>query len=145
MKKLISLSIVIMLFMVTDALPAQDSFKVIVNGSNTIGELSKSMLTRFFTKKVMEWDDGSEVLPIDLQRDSTVRRIFTQIVLQKDVASMVTYWTVQLFSGRSTPPVELETEEDILKYVQTNKGAIGYISDVTPTKGYYVKELEITE
>jgi len=145
MKKPITLSLIMMLFMITDALPAQDSFKVIVNGSNSIGALSKSMLTRFFTKKVMEWEDGSEVVPIDLQRDSSVRELFSKIILQKDVASVVTYWTVQLFSGRSTPPVEFETEEEILKYVQTNKGAIGYISDITPTQGYYVNELKIVE
>ena len=145
MKKLITLSMIMMLFIITDALPAQDSFKVIVNGSNSIDSLSKNMLIRFFTKKVMEWEDGSEVVPIDLQRDSSVRALFTRIVMQKEVASMVTYWAVQLFSGRSTPPVEFETEEEILKYVQSNKGAIGYISGVTPTTDYYVNELIIIE
>jgi ABC-type phosphate transport system substrate-binding protein len=38
------------------------------------------------------------------------------------------YWQQQIFSGRDVPPPEKQTENDVVAFVRSNPGAIGYVS-----------------
>ena len=51
------------------------SFKVIVNKANPTSSLSKTELSRFFMKKVVRWESGDAVQPVDLTSNSPVRKI----------------------------------------------------------------------
>jgi len=38
------------------------------------------------------------------------------------------YWQQCIFSGRSVPPPELDSDEAIVRYVAKYRGAVGYVS-----------------
>jgi ABC-type phosphate transport system substrate-binding protein len=104
------------------------SYKLVAHASNPVSSLSAAQVERLFLKKVTRWDDGSEVQPVDLAADSPVRSAFSRDLLGKDVAAIKSYWQKMIFSGRATPPPELSTDAQVLEFVRSNPGAIGYVS-----------------
>ena len=122
------------------------AFQVLVHASNPIKQLSKQDLSQLFLKKVKQWKDSNEaVLPVDLVDNSPVRQKFSERIHGREVASIKAYWQKQIFSGRGVPPEEKKTEEEVLKYVAENSGAVGYIAEATKIEGYNVKVVEIVD
>lgn len=123
-------------------LRAEEGFRVIVNADNPITTLEKAKLERLFLKKESRWADGSKVQPVDRDVAAASRIAFSRSMLAKEVAWVKSYWQRQLFSGRDTPPPELDSDRDVLEYVAKNVGAIGYVSPAT-SLGTGVKALAI--
>ena len=122
-------------------------FKVIVHASNPTKQLSKQELSQLFLKKVKQWKDRNEaVLPVDLVGDSPVRQKFSEVIHGRGVASIKAYWQKQIFAGRGVPPEEKKSDEEVLKYVSENPGAVGYIAEATKIDAYNnVKVLAIVD
>lgn len=104
------------------------SFKVVVHSSNPVRSLSADQASAFFLKKVTRWNDGSEVEPVDLSDGSAVRSAFSEAVHGKSIAAVKSYWQKMIFSGRATPPPELSNDAEVLAFIRSNPGAIGYVS-----------------
>ena len=103
------------------------SYQVVVHASNPVESLSHDRLSSLFLKKVTRWDNGGEVQPVDLDDESSVRETFSRDVHGKDVPSIKSYWQKMIFSGRATPPPELSTDAEVLEFVRSNRGAVGYV------------------
>jgi ABC-type phosphate transport system substrate-binding protein len=120
-------------------LAAAQDYAVIVNESNSISSASKEDVSKWLLKKKTKWGDGSKVAPVDFAGD--VREAFTEGVHGKSMGAIKSYWQKQVFSGKGTPPVEKKSEADVIAYVKSNSGAIGYVSAAADVSG--VKVLEI--
>jgi ABC-type phosphate transport system substrate-binding protein len=122
-------------------------FKVIVHAENPVQRLTKQELSQLFLKKVKQWQESNDaVLPVDLVDNSPIRQDFSETIHGRDVASIKAYWQKQIFSGRGVPPEEKKSDEEVLKYVSENPGAVGYLAEATPTEEYKsVKVLEIKD
>ena len=107
---------------------AQGGYKVVVNDSNPHSSLSRTEVSRIFLKKTTTWSDGAGALPVDLDRSSRTRRAFSQGVHGKSPDAVAAYWQTQVFSGRGVPPVVKSSDQEVLAYVRTQRGAIGYVS-----------------
>jgi hypothetical protein len=59
---------------------------------------------------------------------SEVRRAFSQEVLRRTPGAVRAYWQQAIFSGRSVPPPELDSDAAVVAYVLRSPGAIGYVS-----------------
>jgi hypothetical protein len=70
-----------------------------------------------------------------------VRGLFSETVLARHVAAVRSYWQQQIFSGRDVPPVEKKNDAEVLEYVRTNRGAVGYVSEASPASGVKVVEV----
>jgi ABC-type phosphate transport system substrate-binding protein len=117
------------------------TFRVIVNGKDAATRLDRRFLADAFLKKRTRWDDDRAILPVDLKQDAAARDAFSHDVLGRDVASVRRYWAQLVFSGRGVPPPELEPEAEVVKYVATHPGAIGYVSSRAELAG--VKPVEV--
>jgi ABC-type phosphate transport system substrate-binding protein len=106
---------------------AQGSFVVVVNATNPASNIPKSELAALFTKKMMEWEDGSPVYPVDLPDDDPTREAFTLAIHGKSPRAIRAYWQQQIFAGRQVPPPERNSDEQVLAYVRTTQGAVGYV------------------
>jgi hypothetical protein len=104
------------------------SYRIIVNVANPDSTLTKDQVSKLFLKKVSRGENGKKVLPVDLSRTSLVRQKFSQEIHGRKVAAVLAYWQSQVFSGRGVPPEEMSTDEEVLNYVRSNLGAIGYVS-----------------
>ena len=114
------------------------SWKLVANNSVSTTTLSKKQVADLFLKKTAKWDSGAAVVPVDQVDASTAREAFSKAVHGKSAAAVKSYWNQQIFSGRDVPPVEKRTDNEVLSFVRSTPGAIGYVSDGTPTDGVRV-------
>ncbi|HEY8149181.1 MAG TPA: hypothetical protein VIK51_09770 [Vicinamibacteria bacterium] len=106
---------------------AADSFKLIVNGKTTGRAISRETLTQVYLGKVERWGDGKLVTAVDLSTTSPVRAAFSQTVLGMSVVSVRMYWTRTMVSDHF-PPMVRSTDEDVIAFVSSRTGAVGYVS-----------------
>jgi ABC-type phosphate transport system substrate-binding protein len=128
------------------ALPAQaePGFQVVVNGSNAVGSLTLRQVSSYFLRKSKSWPDGQAVEPVDLPAQSGVREAFSRTVHKKAVSAVRAYWNQQIFSGLGVPPPSVGSDTEVLEYVRSRPGAIGYVSSGA-AMGQGVKAISITE
>ena len=130
--------------LVMPAIAAGQDFKVVINDSNTKPSISTEDLSRCFLKQTSTWINGVPVIPVDQSSSSDTRTAFSQEVHGRDVSSIKSYWQRQIFSGRGVPPTEKTSDEEVLEFVRSNPGAIGYVS-VNADLGAGVKVLNIVD
>jgi hypothetical protein len=117
---------------------APSAYRVIVNEASTLTALDRKFLTDAFLKKTTRWPGGELIRPVDLGTDSAVRRRFTEDVMRRSVAAVKSYWQSLIFSGRAVPPPELDSDEEVMRYVAKHAGAVGYVSGVGELTGVKV-------
>jgi ABC-type phosphate transport system substrate-binding protein len=132
----------IVLLMAMSSLAFGADFKVIVNNANEVTRISKADLNALFLKKMVKWSDGIPAAPVNQSKKSPVRESFTTAVHGKSVAAVESYWQQQIFSGRDVPPPEKSSDADVVAFVKANGGAVGYVSESTPTPGVKVVGVE---
>lgn len=110
---------------------APPDFRVIVHPERP-GQATRAFLADAFLKNVSRWPDDEAIRAVDQRPDSAVRRKFSDQVLRRSVEAVKTYWQQRIFSGRGVPPPELDSDEAVVRYVESHVGAVGYISGSTP-------------
>jgi ABC-type phosphate transport system substrate-binding protein len=125
-------------------LQAQEKdFVVIVNAFNPFVTIRADELSRLFLKKSTAWSNGQSAQPVDQTDGSSLRRRFTARVLNKDTASLKSYWQQMIFSGKAVPPPALDSDAAVLEFVRQHPYAVGYVSAATPLAGE-VRVLAVT-
>lgn len=118
-----------------EAAPATPAFHVIVNPANPSTVVDRAFVAQAFLKKVRRWPDGQTIFPVDLTRDSAVRREWSLELLGRSVEAVKNYWQQLIFAGRDLPPPEMPSETEVVTYVLHNPGAIGYVSGAAQLHG----------
>lgn len=108
---------------------------VIVNAARGQAALPRSFVAAVFLKKTTVWDDGVTVRPVDLRPDAPIRTVFSDQILQRPLGAVRMYWEQRIFSGRDVPPLELDSEDAVVRYVASHPEAIGYVSSGTRLVG----------
>jgi ABC-type phosphate transport system substrate-binding protein len=116
-------------------------FKIVAHNSVKIGSLSKKAASDLFLKKTSKWENGASVVPVD-QVDSSIRDAFSRAVHGKTAAAVKSYWNQQIFSGREVPPVEKRSDAEVLAFVRSTPGAVGYVSEEAVVDGVHVMSVE---
>jgi ABC-type phosphate transport system substrate-binding protein len=104
---------------------------VVVNAANPISTLSKGTANDIFLKRSVRWDDGQAAAPVNLDRASAARDAFSRAVHGKSAAAVESFWQEQIFAGKETPPPTRASDADVLAFVRSKPGAIGYVSAST--------------
>jgi ABC-type phosphate transport system substrate-binding protein len=104
------------------------AFRVVASPGNPSSAVDRRFLAEAFLKKTTRWADGSTIRPVDLNGESLVRQRFSEDVLGRSVVAVKNYWQQIVFSGRDLPPPELDTDDEVVRYVIKHDGAIGYVS-----------------
>jgi len=117
-------------------------YVIIVNTSNTTPSATRKFIGDAFLKKTTRWPNGDVIRPVDQAPSSVVRRRFTDDVLNRSVAAVQSYWQQIVFSGRDLPPPELGSNDEIVKFVSTHDGAIGYVEPAAAATGVKVLVVE---
>ena len=72
-----------------------------------------------------------------------MREEFSRQVHERSVITIEVYWKRMIFSGRSLPPPILTNDDEVLEYVRSTPGAVGYVDEGADTTG--VKKLALLE
>lgn len=125
---------------------AEPAFVMIVHVSNPQTTLTQAELSKLFLKKLKIWPQTNiPVLPVDQLETAAVRTQFSEQILGKKIAALKAYWQKEIFSGRSVPPPEKESDAEVLNYVRDNAGAIGYVDPSAEIDTAKVAIVHITE
>ena len=100
---------------------------VVVNSTNPVSSLSREQVAQIFLRQMVVWKNGDEVLPVDQIERAPARAAFAHDMQQQSVKALKMFWQQRIFSGEESPPPERVTDSDVLTYVRSNTGAIGYV------------------
>jgi hypothetical protein len=135
---LLALSLALVMAASEVAFAAEHGFRVVVHPQNHQAVFDRDLLTDAFLKKRMRWPDGEAMQPVDQRFEAPARARFSEAVLRRSVFAIRSYWQQRIFTGRGVPPPELGTDEAVIRYVQSHRGAVGYVSDHADTTGVRV-------
>lgn len=111
-------------------------FKVVVNSGVAVDAMSADEVSKIFLKQTPKFANGTAAAPVD--QKAGPRAAFTKAVHGKPVAAIDTYWQQQIFSGKEVPPPSKATDDDVIAFVKSNPGGIGYVSAGAATAGVKV-------
>lgn len=120
---------------------ASGAYILIVHPANPAREVDRSFVAQAFLKKATHWPSGVPIQPVDLDQKSPVRRRWSNEVLNRSVDAVKAYWQQMIFSGRSLPPPEVTTDEQVIDFVIHRVGSIGYVSADANLHGAHVLAL----
>ena len=126
-------------------LPAigQDEFVIIVNTSVSNTLMYQNTVQSIFLGKKTEWDDGNPIVPVTLEAGDA-QRAFMRHIVKKTPRSFSTYWISKLYTGKAIPPRSFRSEEELLEFVQTIEGTIGFVpSDLSLEGKDCIKKLNV--
>lgn len=110
---------------------ADARYRVIVHPGVKGTQIPRAALSSLFLKQASKWGDGTAAQPVDQSLRSSVRMSFSADVLRQPLVEVQMYWQRQIASGHVPPPVKT-SDEEIVSYVASTPGAIGYVSAETP-------------
>ncbi len=99
---------------------------VIVNKDNTAA-VDKAMIVKIYKGDMSSWPGNGAISCLDQPESSAARESFSSSVLGKTVSNMKALWAQNIFTGKAIPPKVLNSDDEIKKFVSSNKNAIGYI------------------
>jgi ABC-type phosphate transport system substrate-binding protein len=106
---------------------------VVVIGDARLTRLDATTLEKVYTGRVIEVD-GIPVTAVNASSGSAIRSRFLQVYLNQDEDKYTAYWTVRRYIGKGASPREMSSSADVINFVKSTPGAIGYIdeADVAP-------------
>lgn len=113
---------------------------IIANSQNT-NSLSRETIAQIYTGNKSTWPDGSRIVACDQKMESQAAKAFLSVYPRKSTADYQALWMEKMLSGAANPPKSLGSDNDVIEFVASNKGAIGYVAkesvtgkvkDVTP-------------
>lgn len=105
---------------------SDDAYKVVAYPETHEGDVDRDTLRDVFLKKATQWNDHT-VHPIQLAPKYPASERFDHEVLHKTSSQLKSYWNQQIFSGKGVPPPEADSAADVITYVVSHPGAIGYV------------------
>jgi ABC-type phosphate transport system substrate-binding protein len=118
------------------------TFKVVVNNGVHVQTMPKKAVSDLFMKRTTKWEGGANVVPVDQTDQAAVRDDFSRTIHGKPTAAVKSYWNQQIFSGREVPPVEKPSDADVVAFVRSTAGAVGYVSETAATDGVRVIQVQ---
>ena len=121
--------ILILLLLISPAIRAD--LAVIANIDSGLSAMTKQEVEEIFMGRTHILANGDIVLPLD---QSELRSDFYLKLTNRPIAQINSYWSIILFSGQASKPMQLSDDETVIKTVSKNKGAIGYIDSKNSDK-----------
>lgn len=100
---------------------------LLIIGHSDLPKLDRVTIEKLFTGRVIEIN-GQPATVVNAAPGSAVRKQFLATFLAKDEDQYLAYWVVRRFIGKGTPPKEFATSREIIDFVTSQRGGIGYIS-----------------
>jgi ABC-type phosphate transport system substrate-binding protein len=129
--KLVRTLCVLLSLLACMAVGAQERDAPVLIGNATVPRIDLITVQRLYTGRAVEVG-GLPVTVVNAAPGSRLRERFMSDVMKQEEGRYVAYWTVRKHVGKGTPPRELKSVDEIIEFVQSTPGAVGYIpaSDV---------------
>lgn len=119
-------------------MPARADILLVVNPDSPLLAMTASEASNLYLGRTHAMANGQPVMLIDHPRDSDVRARFFKSLSGMDLRRVNAYWARLQFSGGTQPPIQLDTEREIIEIVRHNRLAVGYVDQRAATAGLRV-------
>jgi len=100
---------------------------IITNKSNPVDSVSAKDVKNIYLGKMVTWSDGSRIEPIS-QSDSALTNVLVKKYVRKSPQQYFLYWQNAVFTGKGTPPFEVDSDVQMKKMVAAKRGSVGFVS-----------------
>jgi hypothetical protein len=100
---------------------------VIVNPASKVETLSRAQALDIFLGRYRKLPSGSTAMPLDLRDNAPERAQFYLNLAHMDTAAVQSYWARLVFSGKASPPFQVDDPLTAIELVATNPNAIAYV------------------
>lgn len=116
---------------VQSASPDEQTAGILIIGSKNIPEssLSKTDVQNIFLGKKTKVD--STKISFVILKEGDIHEGFLKEYLSRTPSQYDKYWKKMIFTGQGKAPKVFKTEEELVEYIKTTEGVIGYISSDT--------------
>jgi ABC-type phosphate transport system substrate-binding protein len=104
---------------------------VVANYSVQVSEIKDADLRAIFTGEKTRFADGSHAVPVIL-KGGPVNEVFLQKHLGQSPGDFRAQWRKAVFTGQGAMPKAFDSESDLINYVASTPGALGYVSRISP-------------
>ncbi|MFY8273194.1 phosphate ABC transporter substrate-binding protein [Pseudoalteromonas sp. SSDWG2] len=110
---------------------ASAGIAVIVHPSNA-SSIDAQTVERIFIGKEKSFSNGNKVIAISQASGATADN-FNQKALNKSSGQLKAYWSKLVFTGKGTPPKEVDGDAEVIKLVSSNPDTIGFVDEANVT------------
>jgi TonB family protein len=115
--------------------------EVVANPAVKADSISVGELRSVFLAESNRLRDGSHVEPV-FEREGAVHEAFVKDFLKQTNASLHSHYGELVFTGKASMPKSFSSDAEVVAYVASTRGAIGYVDASANIDG--VKVLEVT-
>lgn len=112
--------------------------KILLNESVDLSDIDSAYLNQIFAMQTRKWPNGQAIQVFVLPSTDSLHRRFVVDHLQIQTHQLDRIWNRMLFTGTGKAPTVVESEDAMLKTIQTTPGAIGYVSETFAVNGVKV-------
>jgi ABC-type phosphate transport system substrate-binding protein len=123
-------------FLSVSSASAQQGF-VIGNKGIPQDTLSPNDAEQIFLGRKTRWSDN-QAIHFVVMKGGDVHEKFVKSFLSKTPSQFQAFWKMRIFTGQGRAPLSFDKPEDILDYVSSTPGAIGYIPASLPRENVKV-------
>lgn len=100
---------------------------VVVNVRCGVALMTRNEVVNIFFGRNRQYFNGVEAQPVDMPDTHPDRARFYGGLVGKDLSEVNAYWSRQVFSGRMQAPAKVNSTEEVLKWVASHPGGIGFV------------------
>lgn len=100
--------------------------EVIVHPSNGAA-LDKDSIQRIYLGKTRAFPGGGEAVAISMKEGTAAEGDFTKNVLGKSPKQLKAYWAKMVFTGKGTPPRQIDSAAEMVNLISANPNLIGFV------------------
>ncbi len=116
---------------------------VVANARSGIEKLTRNDVVNIFLGRFRQLPTGDTARPADQPDDAPEKARFYRLLVNKELTDINAYWTRLVFSGKTTPPYQAKTRDDLAAWLNRYPGAIAYMERSQVGSGtHVVLELE---
>lgn len=109
------------------ALAETVEYVMITNPETTIADISRVALDDLFLGKTDTLAGMGKATPIHAHYKSEAYRAFVYAIHQSTIGKIKQFWAKRVMDGKGSPPRSFQYYEEIIQYVEQNRGTISYI------------------
>ncbi len=100
---------------------------VVVNARCGVAAMTRNEVINVYFGRNRQYFNGVEAQPVDLSDNHPDRARFYSLLVGKDLSEINAYWSRQVFSGRMQPPAKVSASEEVLRWVVSHPGGMGFV------------------
>ncbi len=118
-----------------------EEFILVLNNNISTESISQEDIRLIYLGKKRRWTNGAKIMLCYLDKPK-ILHLFSKDTVGKTSRQFIMYWKRMVFTGKSAMPKSFDTDQNVISYVKSNEGAIGFVSADARTEGVKVLKVE---